>query len=154
MTATVATIGDTWEGRLVEAMERRTILDDPHDYAPAQLTRYLKRYHELAALCDEVKAITYTTEPFGSDGVDRQWEYARIKRDLDKALLWLHQVNADPIAANYIVDHYVDGKLPADIADAEGISQKSVNRYISRGIDAMAEHLGWRRPLTDVLSRA
>ena len=136
------------DSRLVEVIPMMALPNDlTVDYSPRSLTIYLRRYHEIVALCDEVHTAQYEIDHHFSETLRRdEFEYVRIKRDIDSALLWLHQVDADPYAANLIYDHYVDGKLLADLADMEHVSQRTIGRTIARGIDAMAERLGWVRP--------
>lgn len=116
------------------------------DYPPPVIDVYLSRYREIAAALasGNIRAITYTPDLIKrSRNPDPHW-LAHTKADLDRALLWLAQLDHDPLAAMYCQDHYVDGISTADLADRDGVAQRTIQGYIQRGRTQLAQRLGWR----------
>lgn len=119
---------------------------EPHDYSPACVRRYLRRYHELAASADGLRGIRYDGDRILHSGERDPHKCAHIKSDLDQSLGWLHTV--DQRAAWLVFEHYVgwEGKTvdTATLADRYDLAQSSIHRIITASIREMAEQLGWR----------
>lgn len=113
-------------------------------YSPAQLRRYLRSYATLRVTADGVRGLAYDGDRvLRSAAFVDPWHAAHILSDLDRALLWLSQLNQDPMTAAMLCDHYQKHQLTADIADAWGISQRTVHYRMSDGIRRMSRFLGW-----------
>ena len=120
-----------------------SILSDPiMDYTPSLLRLYFRRYREIAAMIDEACAIRCDGDVI-LGGVGSSLDNVGIIADLDRALLWLRQMDRDPGAAGWIAEHYVEGKLTADMAEADGVGQSTIHRRVSKGINDMAILLGY-----------
>jgi hypothetical protein len=132
--------------QLVEARMHAMPDNATHDYSPSRLRVLFRRYREIAAMLDEDCAIRYTGDVV-LGGIGSAHGNVCIKADLDRALLWLRQMDRDPAAAGWIVEHYITGTFTADIAEADGVGQRTVHRRIGQGLRDMAVFLGWRPPL-------
>ena len=67
-----------------------------------------------------------------------------IKADLERALLMLQQVDGNAIAAMYIRERYIEGRLPNEIAKEHRVTPGQVGDMTREGRKAIARILGWR----------
>lgn len=137
-------------------LEVPAMIAEPNDYSPAHVRRYLRRYHELAALADGLRGIRYDGEKILHSGERDPHKSAHIKADIDQAIGWLQQM--DQRAALLVFEHYVGwgGKITdtATLADRYDLAQSSIHRIITAGIREMSEQLGWREMPEEAIDAA